>query len=174
MVTRTTIAMLVLLALALGAGAVAVQSRTVSGPVYTVAQLQASFARHPRTWIGRSVLVHGNVSRYAVTTLCSSRGCQPQTQQWLVMEAPQVFRSGWAHLDQPRTAAWPCAGPRANRPPDRRSGASAARGPLSARPTTHERCPPPPSRIRPELRSLATILMRQCRAAGAMSRTTAS
>ena len=95
MVARATIAMLVLLTLALGAGAVAVQSQTVSGPVYTVAQLQAGFARHPRAWIGRSVLVRGNVSRFAVTTLCSSRGCQPQTQEWLVMETPpQVFRSG--------------------------------------------------------------------------------
>jgi hypothetical protein len=105
MVTRATIAPLVLLALALGAGAVAVQSQTVSGPVYTVAQLQAGFVRHPRTWIGRSVLVRGTVSRFAVTTLCSSRGCQPQTQQWLVMETPGVFRSGghiWISQGPPR------------------------------------------------------------------------
>jgi hypothetical protein len=105
MVARATIAMLVLLALALGAGAVAVQSQTVSGPVYTVAQLQAGFARHPRAWIGRSVLVRGNVSRFAVTTLCSSRGCQPQAQEWLVMETPQVFRNGgqiWISHGPPR------------------------------------------------------------------------
>jgi len=90
------------------------------------------------------------------------------------MEAPQVFRSGWAHLDQRRTTAWPGAGPWANRPADRRSGASAARGPLSERPTTRERCPPPPSRIRPQVPASVAVLMRQCRAAGAMSRTTAS
>jgi hypothetical protein len=87
--TRTTIAILVLLALALGAGTVAVQSHTVTGPVYTVAQLQEGFADHPRTWIGRSVRVRGNVSRFAVTPFCSSRRCQPQTQQWLVMEVPR-------------------------------------------------------------------------------------
>jgi hypothetical protein len=105
MVTRATIAVLVLLTLTLGAGAVAVQSRTVSGPVYTVAQLQAGFARHPRTWIGRSVLVRGNVSRFAVTTLCSSRGCQPHALEWFVMETPQVFRSGghiWISYGPPR------------------------------------------------------------------------
>jgi hypothetical protein len=104
MLTRTTIAMLVLLALALAAGAVAVQSRTVTGPVYTVAQLQAGFARHPRTWIGRSVLVRGNV-RHVALRLCSSRGCQPQTRQWFVMETPQVFRSGgqvWISHGPPR------------------------------------------------------------------------
>ena len=94
MLTRTTIAILVLLALALVAGAVAVQSQTVTGPVYTVAQFQAGLARQPRTWLGRSVLVRGNVSRFAVTTLCSSRGCQPQAQEWLVMEAPQGFSHG--------------------------------------------------------------------------------
>src|SRR3954453_7573392 len=93
MVTRTTIALLVLLALALAAGAVAVQSRTVTGPVYTVAQLQAGLARHPRTWLGRSVLVRGKVYHVPVMW-CSSRGCQPQAQEWFLMETPQGFPPG--------------------------------------------------------------------------------
>jgi hypothetical protein len=84
--TRTTIAILVLLALALGAGTVAVQSHTVTGPVYTVAQLQEGFTDHPRTWIGRSVRVRGNVRQFPV--MCSSGRCQPQTHVWLVMEVP--------------------------------------------------------------------------------------
>jgi hypothetical protein len=71
------------------------QSQTVTGPVYTVAQLQAGLARQPRAWLGRSVLVRSNViSIVAGETLCSNRGCQPQTQQRLVMEAPQGFSYG--------------------------------------------------------------------------------
>jgi hypothetical protein len=149
MVTRTTIAMLVLLALALAAGAVAVQSRTVTGPVYAVAQLQAGFARHPRTWIGRSVLVRGNVRRVAVT-MCSSRGCQPQVQEWLVMETPPVFRSG-GHV-------WISQGP--------------PRGLVLA--------PGPTVRLIDALAHLPLVgrylrdRLRPCRAAAAMSRTTAS
>src|SRR2546423_4897812 len=37
--------------------------------------------------------------------LCSSRRCQPPVQEWLVMETPQVFRSGghiWISHGPPR------------------------------------------------------------------------